>query len=55
MYLQNQGIITVDMRYTMANLFFREKMIDPYIVAIESTLLKAKEVLASTAEIFQIK
>ena len=42
MYLQNQGIITVDMRYTMANLFFREKMIDPYIVAIDSTLLKAK-------------
>ena len=27
---------------TLSNLFVQEKMIDPYIVAIDSTLLKAK-------------
>jgi len=31
-----------EMIVVMANLFVKEKLVDPYIIAIDSTLLKAK-------------
>ena len=37
--------ISVDIKemiVVMANLFVKEKLVDPYIIAIDSTLLKAK-------------
>ena len=38
-------MISIDIKErtaAMANLFVKEKLVDPYIVAIDSTLLKAK-------------